>query len=222
MAALAATARTILYNLPPPGIYASETMRPCPARAGGEPGRNNAVTARAGQRCACAGRWRGAAVARMLRPSRAVGGGRCAPGLPERRSGRGGRMAVRRFVVVGLGNFGSGVVEMLHAQGQDVIALDVDADKVERVRGVATRPEVVDATDARALNRVGADGADAAIVSVGTDLATSVLAVLALQDVQVAEIYAKATTAEHAKILEKIGVDEVIRPERETAFRLAT
>src|SRR5690606_32088868 len=126
------------------------------------------------------------------------------------------------FVVVGLGNFGSGVVEMLHAQGQDVIALDVDADKVERVRGVATRAEVVDATDARALNRVGADGADAAIVSVGTDLATSVLAVLALQDVQVAEIYAKATTAEHAKILEKIGVDEVIRPERETAFRLAT
>lgn len=131
-------------------------------------------------------------------------------------------MAVRRFVVVGLGNFGSGVVEMLHAQGQDVIALDVDERKVERVRSVATRAEAVDATDVRALDRVGADGADAAIVSVGTDLATSVLAVLALQDVRVQEIYAKATTAEHAKILEKIGVTEVIRPERETAFRLAT
>jgi len=131
-------------------------------------------------------------------------------------------MAVRRFVVVGLGNFGSGVVEMLHAQGQDVIALDVDPDKVERMRGVATRAEVVDATDARALDRVGAAGADAAVVSVGTDLATSVLAVLALQDVGVGEIYVKATTAEHAKILEKIGVTEIVRPERETAFRLAT
>src|SRR5690606_21469807 len=56
----------------------------------------------------------------------------------------------------------------------------------------------------------------------GTDLATSVLAVLARQDVQVAGIYAKATTAQHAKIREKIGVDEVSRPEREPAFRLAT
>lgn len=131
-------------------------------------------------------------------------------------------MAVRRFVVVGLGNFGSGVVEMLHAQGQDVIALDVDERKVDNVRAIATRAAIVDATDVRALDRVGADGADAAIVSVGTDLATSVLAVLALQDLGVREIYAKATSAEHATILEKIGVTEVIRPERETALRLAT
>jgi trk system potassium uptake protein TrkA len=131
-------------------------------------------------------------------------------------------MAVRRFVVVGLGNFGSGVVEMLHARGQDVIAVDVDERKVERVRALATRAAVVDATDARALDRIGADGADAAVVSVGTDLATSVLAVLALQDVHVGEIYAKATSAEHAQILERLGVTEVIRPERETALRLAT
>ncbi|HEX7088786.1 MAG TPA: TrkA family potassium uptake protein [Longimicrobiales bacterium] len=131
-------------------------------------------------------------------------------------------MAIRRFVVVGLGNFGSGVVEMLHAQGQDVIAVDVDERKVDRVRALATRAAVADATDARALDRIGADGADAAVVSVGTDLATSVLAVLALQDVRVGEIYAKATSAEHAQILEKLGVTEVIRPERETALRLAT
>jgi trk system potassium uptake protein TrkA len=131
-------------------------------------------------------------------------------------------MAVRRFVVVGLGNFGSGVVEMLHAQGQDVIAVDVDERKVERVRALATRAVVADGTDARALDRIGAEGADAAVVSVGTDLATSVLAVLALQDVKVGEIYAKAISAEHAQILERLGVTEVIRPERETALRLAT
>src|SRR5690606_14126505 len=118
-------------------------------------------------------------------------GGPCRSRWPARHSGRGGRMAVRRFVVVGLGNFGSGVVEMLHAQGQDVIALDVDERKVDGVRAMATRAAVVDATDARALDRVGADGADAAIVSVGADLATSVLAVLALQDLNVQEIYAK-------------------------------
>src|SRR5690554_1519491 len=193
----------------PPGARPASRAATCAGRAGG-------ATAR------CAACWRDVAILRMLQPSRAAGDGRCAPGRAARHSGRGGRMAVRRFVVVGLGNFGSGVVEMLHARGQDVIAVDVDERKVERVRALATRAAVVDATDARALDRIGADGADAAVVSVGTDLATSVLAVLALQDVHVGEIYAKATSAEHAQILERLGVTEVIRPERETALRLAT
>jgi trk system potassium uptake protein TrkA len=131
-------------------------------------------------------------------------------------------MAVRRFVVIGLGNFGFGLVEMLHARGHDVIAIDVDEDKVERARRFATRAVATDATDAATLDRVGAAGADAAIVSVGTDIAGSVLAVMALIDLGVQEVYAKAVSSDHGKILDRIGVAEVIRPERETAFRLAT
>ena len=131
-------------------------------------------------------------------------------------------MAVRRFVVIGLGNFGFGLVEMLHARGHDVIALDVDENKVERARRFATRAALLDATDPNALDRVGAAGSDAGIVSVGTDIAGSVLAVMALIDLGVQEVYAKAVSADHAKILDRIGVAEVIRPERETAFRLAT
>ncbi|MBI4545150.1 MAG: TrkA family potassium uptake protein [Gemmatimonadetes bacterium] len=131
-------------------------------------------------------------------------------------------MAIRRFVIVGLGNFGSGLVEMLRARGHDVIAVDVSEARVEAVRRYASRAAVADATEPAALERLGAAGADAGVVSVGTDIASSVLAVMALGDVGVREIYAKAISAEHAKILDRLGVTEVIRPERETAFRLGT
>lgn len=130
-------------------------------------------------------------------------------------------MAVRRFVIVGLGNFGAGLVEMLHAQGHDVIAVDISEEKVDRMRPYAARAVVMDATDAEALDRVGAGDADAAVVSLGEDLAASVLAVLALQELGVGEVYAKAISADHATILDRLGVAEVIRPERESAFRLA-
>ncbi len=131
-------------------------------------------------------------------------------------------MAVRRFVVVGLGNFGFGLVEMLHARGHDVIAIDASEDKVERARRFATRSAVLDATGPGALERLGVAKADAGVVSVGTDIAGSVLAVMALLDLGVKEVYAKAVSSDHARILDRLGVAEVIRPERETAFRLAT
>ncbi len=131
-------------------------------------------------------------------------------------------MAVRRFVVVGLGNFGFGLVEMLHARGHDVIAVDSSPERVERTRRFTARTAVLDATASGALERIGAADADAGVVSVGTDIAGSVLAVMALLDLGVKEVYAKAVTSDHARILDRLGVTEVIRPERESAFRLAT
>ena len=130
-------------------------------------------------------------------------------------------MPVRRFVVIGLGNFGSGLVETLHGLGHEVIAVDVDPDKVEAAERYAARAAVADGTDAAALGRLGADDADAGIVSVGADIASSVLAVMALLDLDTREVYAKAITDDHATILERIGATEVIRPERESAYRLS-
>lgn len=129
--------------------------------------------------------------------------------------------AVRRFVVIGLGNFGSGVVETLHRLGHEVIAIDLDRDKVEAAEPNAARAVVADGTDAGTLDRIGAAGADAGIVSVGTDIASSVLAVMALHDLDVRELYVKAISDDHATILERIGATEVIRPERETAVRIS-
>ncbi|HEX7117387.1 MAG TPA: TrkA family potassium uptake protein [Longimicrobiales bacterium] len=130
-------------------------------------------------------------------------------------------MPVRRFVVIGLGNFGSGIVEMLHAHGHEVIAVDREQSKVDRMAPYASLATVADGTNPRALERLGAAEADAAIVSLGADLAASVLTVMALHDLGVQEVYAKAFSADHGKILDRLGVTEVVRPERETAFRLA-
>jgi trk system potassium uptake protein TrkA len=72
------------------------------------------------------------------------------------------------------------------------------------------------------LERVGAKGADAGVVSTGDDITASILATMALRDLGVREIYVKVISRNHARVMEKIGVTETIFPERESALRLAT
>ena len=129
---------------------------------------------------------------------------------------------MKRFVVVGLGNFGSSVAEALHAQGHDVVAMDVDEDAVDRIAPHVARAAVGDGRSAAALERAGAKDADVGIVSTGDDITASILATMALRDLKVAEIYVKVISADHARVMEKLGVTETIFPERESAFRLAT
>ena len=98
---------------------------------------------------------------------------------------------MKRFVVIGLGNFGSSVAEALHTQGHDVVAMDLDEDAVDRIAPHVSRAAVGDGRSAALLERVGAKNADAAIVSTGDDITASILATLALRDHGVAEIYVK-------------------------------
>lgn len=127
---------------------------------------------------------------------------------------------MRRFIIIGLGNFGSGVAEALHALGNDVIALDTRAESVDRIAPFVTRAAVGDGKDGRTLERVGARDADAGVVSTGDDITASVLATLALRDIGVKEIYVKVISADHARVMEKIGATETVFPERESALRL--
>lgn len=129
---------------------------------------------------------------------------------------------MKRFVVVGLGNFGSSVAEALHAQGHDVVAIDVDEDAVDRIAPHVSRAAVGDGRSATALERAGATEADAGIVSTGDDITASILSTLALRDQGVREIYVKVVSSDHARVMEKIGVTETIFPERESGVRLAT
>lgn len=128
---------------------------------------------------------------------------------------------MRRFVVVGLGNFGASVAEALHAAGHEVVALDVKTANVDRIAPLVTRAAVGDGTDPRTLERVGARGADAAVVSTGDDITASVLTALVLRDLALSEIYVKVISPEHGRVMEKLGVTETIFPERESALRLA-
>jgi trk system potassium uptake protein len=127
----------------------------------------------------------------------------------------------KRFVVVGLGNFGASAAEALHAAGHDVSALDVDERKVDRIAPLVTQAAMGDGTEVRILERLGARDADAAVVSTGHDITASVLTTLALRDCGVREIYTKVISQNHARVMEKLGVTESIFPERESAQRLA-
>lgn len=127
---------------------------------------------------------------------------------------------MKRFVIVGLGNFGSSVAESLHAQGHDVVALDSDAEKVDQIAPFVTRAAVGDGRQIKTLERVGARGADAGVVSTGDDITASILTTMALRDLKVPEIYVKVISRDHARVMEKIGVTETIFPERESAQRL--
>ena len=127
----------------------------------------------------------------------------------------------KRFAIIGLGNFGSGVAEALYAKGHDVVALDVDERAVDTIGPKVSRAAVGDGRQRSVLERVGADEADAAVISTGDDLAASVLSIMALRDLGVREIYAKVISTDHARIVDQLGVKETIFPERESAIRLA-
>ena len=127
---------------------------------------------------------------------------------------------MKRFVVVGLGNFGSSVAETLHSAGHDVAALDSDAERVDEMARLVSRAAGGDGTDIRTLRRLGAEDADAAVISTGDDITASALTALVMRDLGIDEIYVKVVSHDHARLIEKIGVTETIFPERESGIRL--
>lgn len=128
---------------------------------------------------------------------------------------------MKRFVIVGLGNFGSTVAKSLAENGHDVIAVDLDGTLIDRLAAFVSQAAVGDATDIESLQRIGAAEADAAIVSTGDDIASSILASMALKDLQVREIYVKVVSNDHARVMKRLGVTDVVFPERDTAIGLA-
>lgn len=128
---------------------------------------------------------------------------------------------MKRFLVVGLGNFGAGVAAGLQRLGHPVVALDVDAEKVEAMAGELTDAVIGDGSDPEVLERIGAGGVDAAVVSTGDDVAASLLTAVGLRDRGVEEIYVKVVSDLQARILDKLGIEQTVFPERESAERLA-
>lgn len=128
---------------------------------------------------------------------------------------------MKRFVVIGLGNFGFTIAQTLAEKGHDVIALDTDGEVVDRIAPCISRAAVGDATDIDTLRRVGADEADAAIVSTGDDITASILSTMALLDLKVKDIYVKVISRDHGRVMHRIGVTDVVFPERDSAIGLA-
>ncbi len=129
---------------------------------------------------------------------------------------------MKRFVVVGLGNFGFSLCQRLSALGHEVIAIDLDAVVVDRIGTLITRAAVADATDVEVLRQLGGENADAGVVSTGDDITASILSTMALQDLKIKEIFVKVISADHERVMERLGVSETVFPERDTALALAT
>ena len=129
-------------------------------------------------------------------------------------------MAHNRYVVIGLGNFGSAVCESLFSKGHEVIAVDLNENAVDHIAPHVTRSALADGTDPAVLTRLGCDGADAGIVSTGDDISAAILATMALKDAGVGMIYAKVISAAHDRVMRKLGVEETVFPERDTAVNL--
>jgi trk system potassium uptake protein len=129
---------------------------------------------------------------------------------------------MKRFVIIGLGNFGASVAESLHQQGHEVLALDTNEEAVDRIAPFAARAAVGDGRQLRTLERLGAKGADVGVISTGDDITASILATMALRDLGAPAIYVKVISRDHARVMEKIGVTETIFPERESALRLGS
>jgi trk system potassium uptake protein TrkA len=127
----------------------------------------------------------------------------------------------RTFGVIGLGRFGYHVARTLAQGGAEVIACDVDEEKVREVSEYVSLAYVLDATDAKALKESGIANVDTAVVSIGENIEASILIVVQLKELGVKEIVAKAVNPLHGKVLEKLGVDRVVYPEKEMAIRVA-
>ena len=126
-----------------------------------------------------------------------------------------------RYVVIGLGKFGSWVARTLEELGHQVIAIEADGGLVDRHAEFVSRAVQGDATDLAVLRGAGVADVDAAVISMGHNLAASILATVSLRDLGVRSIYVKAATDTEGRALNALGVTEVIIPEKEAGVRLA-
>jgi trk system potassium uptake protein TrkA len=128
---------------------------------------------------------------------------------------------MKQYAVIGLGRFGSSVAKTLASKGQQVLAIDSVEDSVQDLAEYVTNAVCIDATDEKALKNVGIQSVDVAIVAIGKSLEASILVTLALKELGVGKIIAKAVSENQGKVLEKLGVNLVVFPERDMGEKLA-
>lgn len=128
---------------------------------------------------------------------------------------------MKEFAVIGLGNFGAMVARKLHELGCKITTVDLDKDRVQDLQDHSHQAIVADARDRRFLEQLGVDNYDCFIVSTGQDSHASILVTLHLNDLGAKRVIVKANSADHSKILYKVGADEVVIPEEDVASKLA-
>ncbi|MFC5447562.1 potassium channel family protein [Paenibacillus aestuarii] len=127
----------------------------------------------------------------------------------------------KQYAVIGLGRFGSSIAKELVNLGNEVLGIDIDEEAVDELSDDLTHAVVADATDEEVLKSLGLRNFDCAIVAIGDDIQSSIMVALVLKDMGVKTVVAKALSELHGKVLDKIGVDRVVYPERDMGVRVA-
>ena len=127
----------------------------------------------------------------------------------------------KQFIVVGLGRFGRAIAETLCQDGEEVLGVDRRMDLVEEMRDVLTHAVQLDAMDRDALAALGVQDFDVAFVTMGSDIRASGTIVLLLKELGAKRVIAKAQDEFHGRMLEKLGADQVLFPERDMGRRVA-
>lgn len=124
-----------------------------------------------------------------------------------------------KFIIIGLGNFGSSLAQKLTQTGHEIIGVDKDLDKVEIYKEKITHTICLDCSDQHAANHLPLKDTDIVIVCIGEDEGANLMATALMKQNKVKRLISRAVTPLHETILEAMGITEIIHPEEETAER---
>ena len=127
---------------------------------------------------------------------------------------------MRQFAFIGLGRFGFYLAKALAEAGFEVLAIDIDEQRVDSIKAHVSKAVIADVTDKDALASMGVQDMDV-VVALAGEMTASVLATLNLKELGVENLMVRASSDQHRRILELIGASKVIFPEQDTAQRIA-
>ncbi|MGL5826446.1 MAG: potassium channel family protein [Nocardioides sp.] len=131
------------------------------------------------------------------------------------------RFGNNAVAVIGLGRFGEALALELEASGTEVLGIDTDEQVIQKVAGVLTHAVIADATDAEAMRQLSVDEFSRVVIGIGHHLEASILTCSVMQSFGIPDIWAKAVSEAHARILTQVGCHHVVRPEYDTGRRVA-
>ncbi len=127
----------------------------------------------------------------------------------------------KQFLVIGVGRFGSSLAQTIIKLGHDVMVVDIDEDKVQQISSEVTSAAQANTTSEASLKALNVRDFDAVVIAIGEDIQANIMTALLLVEYEAKYIVAKAQSSIHGKVLEKIGVNQVIFPERDMGEKLA-
>lgn len=130
-------------------------------------------------------------------------------------------MAKKQYAIIGMGRFGSSVANALTDMGFDVLAIDTNEQRIQEMSNIVTHAVSANSTDEEALRALGIRNFEVVVVAIGQDIQASILTTLILKDLGIPTLIVKAQNELHGKVLQKIGADKVIYPERDMGLRVA-